>query len=90
MKIGIKKPGLDKPAVLDVEDRIRFDFDPEADVRIRHDRQLVLKEAVISLEYDRHGYLIGLELIKQDPATLTVEPPDYLRPENLPNPLEKP
>lgn len=86
MKIGVQTPGVDKPAVLESGERMYFDFDSQAGVRVRHAGQLVLQNGWLNLDYDASGYLIGLEVVQGDPAVLQIAPPDYLQPLN---PLEK-
>jgi hypothetical protein len=48
----------------------------------RHDGELVLRNGWVHLDYDKDGFLIGLEIVEGDPFTGVTETIPYLQPIN--------
>ena len=59
-----------------------LDLNPNADVRRRHDCALVMANGTIHLDYDSQGWLVGMELVEEDPRKNTTGPAEYLQPKN--------
>ena len=65
------------------DSRIYIQLAPQSkEIARRHQGELVLRNGWLHLDYDKEGFLIGLELVEGDPFTGVTECIQYLQPIN--------
>ena len=52
------------------------------EINRRHDGELIMQNGWIHLDYDIHGFLVGLEIVEGDPITGVSSCIEYLQPIN--------
>jgi len=66
------------------DSRIYLDLSPDQHEGMprRHQGELIMRNGWVHLDYDREGFLIGLEFVEGDPFTGVTEAIRYLQPVN--------
>ena len=64
------------------DSRMYVKLTEDCDVPHRHPGELVLRNGWACLDYDKEGFLVGIEIVEGDPFTGTSECISYLQPTN--------
>jgi hypothetical protein len=82
-------PAIDKQSTSNTsiestpDSRIYVQLNPDSkEMARRHPGELVMRNGWVHLDYDKEGFLIGIELVEGDPFTGVTECIQYLQPIN--------